>query len=185
VLCENCRERPATIHETLMINGATQATHLCEQCLRERAHPGCGVVGGFSFPNLSIHQLLSSFLGQDMSGGVYAPARPLQEPRCGSCGMTYSGFADSGRLGCAQCYEDFEPHLSPLIKRIQGTDQHEGKMPKRMGGLARQKHELSTFKRQLAAAVISQQFEEAARLRDRIKQMELDLQAGGESVFVE
>ncbi len=184
MLCENCRERPATIHETLMINGTTQATHLCESCLQDRAQSG-GIVGGFAFPNLSIHQLLSSFLGQEMAPGTYAPARPQQEPRCGSCGMTYSGFADSGRLGCAQCYEDLEPHLSPLIKRIQGTDQHEGKMPKRTGGIARQKRELSTYKRQLATAVVSEQFEEAARLRDRIKQMELDLQAGGGSANVE
>jgi len=185
VLCENCRERPATIHETLMINGETQATHLCEKCLRERSQSGSGVVGGFAFPNLSIHQLLSSFLGQDMASGIYSPPRPLQEPRCSSCGLTYSGFADSGRLGCAQCYEDLEPHLSPLIKRIQGTDHHEGKMPKRTGGVARQKRELSTYKKQLAVAVGAEQFEEAARLRDRIKQMELGLQAGGGSGVVE
>lgn len=185
MLCENCRERPATIHETLMINGTTQATHLCERCLQERAQSGGGMVGGFAFPNLSIHQLLSSFLGQDVAGGTYAPSRPQQEPRCRSCGMTYSEFADSGRLGCAQCYEELEPYLSPLIKRIQGTDQHAGKMPKRTGGVARQKRELSTYKKQLASAVTAEQFEEAARLRDRIKQMELDLQAGGGSGVVE
>lgn len=182
--CENCGQRPATIHQTIIMNGAKQQSHLCEVCARERHQEDFLGQGNFSFPNLSIQQLLNSFLGQD-----FVTTPPIQqrqaEPHCPTCGMTYSEFVDSGRLGCAQCYESLDPQLSPLIKRIQGTTQHTGKAPKRTGGVLRKRRELASHKQQLQEAVVRENFEEAARLRDRIKEMEGELQAGGSSSAVE
>lgn len=179
--CDHCGQRPATVHQTMIVNGHKTEHHLCEVCARQQ---GKGE-GTFAFPNLSIHQLLSSFLGQDPFGGTAVAPRTREEPRCTHCGMTYSEFADSGKLGCSQCYEQLDPHLTPLIKRIQGTTQHTGKAPKRTGGLVRKRRELAQLKQQLTVAVDQEQFEEAARLRDRIRAMEIELQAGGDGVAVE
>jgi protein arginine kinase activator len=180
MLCENCGKREATVHQTVITNGQKQESHLCEVCARE-ASP----LPTFSFPNLSIQQLLSSFLGQDPFGGP-AVKPPLQaEPTCRYCGMTYSQFAQSGVLGCSKCYEELEPQLLPLIKRIQGTTNHGGKVPKRTGGIARKRRELEALRRQLEAAIKNEQYEEAARLRDQMKQMEAEIKAGGEGYAVE
>lgn len=181
MLCENCGQRPATVHQTVVMNGARQESHLCEVCAREKGQVGTG----FSFPNLSIQQLLSSFLGQGPMGGTVVAPPQHSEPSCKSCGMTYSEFANSGLLGCSQCYDYLEPHLQPLIKRIHGTSQHGGKAPKRTGGIVRKKRELAQLKNQLSSAVMQENFEEAAHLRDRIKEMEAELQAGGGGVAVE
>lgn len=181
--CENCGQRPATIHQSMRVNGQTQESHLCQVCAQEK---GLGMMGApnFSFPNLSIQQLLSSFLGQDPFGA--APMAPPQaEPACKNCGMTYSQFADGGRLGCAQCYDYLEPHLVPLIKRIQGTTTHTGKAPKRTGGIVRKKRELMTLRQQLHSAIGNENYEEAARLRDMVKELEAQIQAGGEGNAVE
>jgi protein arginine kinase activator len=174
--CDRCGQRPATIHHTVIVNGQKQESHLCEVCFQQT-----GAAAEFSFPNLSIQNLLASFLGQEMPGKLVAPA----EPQCKSCGMTYSQFAETGRLGCAQCYDELEPHLIPLIKRIHGTVTHGGKAPRRTGGLARKKRDLATLRHQLQMAVQNEQYEEAARLRDAIRQLEQELQAGGDGGGVE
>jgi protein arginine kinase activator len=185
VQCENCGQRPATFHQTVIINGQTQETHLCQVCAQEKGLLAEMPYGEFSFPNLSIPDLLSSFLGQDPFAGLRTAPPQQAEPRCQSCGMTYSQFAESGRLGCAQCYDYLEPYLLPLIKRIHGTTAHTGKAPKRTGGIARKKRELAMLRKQLQDAVANERYEEAARLRDQIKQLENQIQAGGDNGAVE
>jgi protein arginine kinase activator len=93
--------------------------------------------------------------------------------------LTYSQFAQSGLLGCAHCYEDLEPHLVPLIKRVHGAENHQGKAPKRIGGLVKAQRELAGARVALQQAISAEKFEEAARLRDRIRELENQLQAGG------
>lgn len=180
--CENCGQRPATIHQTVIINGQKRESHLCEVCAKEKGTYGMVMPSHFSFPNLSIQQLLASILGQEESPVL---ARPKAEPRCGHCGMTYSQFSESGRLGCAQCYDELEPYLLPLIKRIHGSTIHTGKAPKRTGGVLRKRRDLEALRRQLQEAVAQERYEEAARLRDAIKAMESEKQAGGDPGAVE
>lgn len=185
MLCENCGQRPATFHQTLIVNGQKQESHLCEVCAKQKGQLGVGTQPNFAFPNLSIYDLLSSFLGQQPSPGNTQVARPEAEPRCQNCGTTYSQFAETGRLGCAQCYHYFEPQMVPLIKRIHGTTVHTGKAPKRTGGIVRKKRELDALRRQLQDAIGQEKYEEAARLRDTIKGMEQQIQAGGDERAVE
>lgn len=180
MLCDNCHQREATVHQTVITNGKKRESHLCEPCARES-----GTLKSFSFPNLSIQQLLGSFLGTDPFHGTTLKPPLKAEPVCRHCGMTYTEFSRSGVLGCAHCYEEMGPHLLPLIKRVQGSTAHAGKVPKRTGGLARKRHDLEAMRRQLQAAVQGERYEEAAKLRDRIKQMEQELKAGGEGSAVE
>ncbi|MFO7273884.1 MAG: UvrB/UvrC motif-containing protein [Bacillota bacterium] len=177
--CERCGQREATVHQTVVTNGQKQESHLCVECARE-----VGAFPDFSFPNLSVQQLLSSFLGQTLPGAGSSPAlKP--EPTCRHCGMTYSQFAQSGMLGCPRCYQELEQQLMPLIKRIQGTTTHSGKVPKRTGGLARKRRDLKLLKAQLQRAVESERYEEAAKLRDQIRALEAEIAAGGGSGGVE
>ncbi|HLO03690.1 MAG TPA: UvrB/UvrC motif-containing protein [Symbiobacteriaceae bacterium] len=170
--CQRCGSRPAAYHQTVIVNGQKQESHLCENCATQG--------GATGLPNLSIQQLLASFLGQGANpfAGGGTPVRQA-EPTCSHCGMTYSQFAETGRLGCARCYDELGPHLAPLIKRIHGAETHQGKAPKRTGGLVRMQRELSGARVALQQAISAEKFEEAARLRDRIKELETQLQAGG------
>ncbi|HWI51208.1 MAG TPA: UvrB/UvrC motif-containing protein, partial [Symbiobacteriaceae bacterium] len=163
----------------MIVNGQKQETHLCEVCAQEKGQVN------FSFPNLSIQQLLAGFLGQDAFTGARSAPQQQAEPACKNCGMTYSQFAEGGRLGCAQCYDYLEPYLNPLIKRIQGTTVHAGKAPKRTGGIVRKRRELATLRQDLQAAINAENYEEAARLRDQMKALETQIQAGGDGGAVE
>jgi len=180
MLCQRCGQREATVHQTVVTNGVKQESHLCVECARE-----VGAIADFSFPNLSIQHLLSSFLGQALQGPGAPKAQLKAEPTCRYCGMTYSQFAQSGLLGCPRCYQEMEQQLMPLIKRIQGNAAHSGKVPKRTGGLARKRRDLKMLRAQLATAVQSERYEEAARIRDQIRALEAELAAGGESGGVE
>lgn len=175
--CENCGQRPATIHQSIIINGQKRESHLCEVCAREKGL-GLNMPAQFSFPNLSIQQLLASLLGQEIADSPVM-TRGHEEPRCSQCGTTYSQFAETGRLGCPHCYEEMQPYLLPLIQRIHGSANHTGKAPRRTGGLVRKQRDLTSLRRQLQEAVKAERYEEAARLRDEIKALEGEQQAGG------
>jgi protein arginine kinase activator len=89
--------------------------------------------------------------------------------------MSYRDFARAGRLGCARCYEVFEDRLEPLLRRIHGSDTHVGKAPVGTGERARIRRELEDLRKQLSRAVSQEAYEEAARIRDKIKEFEAQL----------
>ncbi len=184
MLCENCGQRPATVHIVKQVNNQREERHLCDQCARE--HGQGAVEGAFGFPNFSLQQLLSSLLESDTWGVVTPSPRPTgSESRCPSCGMTFRRFKEHGFMGCGQCYDTFDGELTPLLRRVQGSDQHQGKAPKRTGGVLRLRKELVQLKNDLQRAVAHEEFEKAAQIRDRIKELEQRVKAGGEANAVE
>lgn len=178
MLCQNCGQRPATVHIVKQVNNHKEEYHLCEVCAREQ--------GQFTMelPNFSLQQLLASMLEQTPWGPMPGPVAP-GESRCPSCGLTFREFKERGFFGCGRCYTHFENELLPLLRRMQGSDRHTGKAPRRTGGLLRVRRDLEQLKRQLQQAVAAEEFEKAAELRDRIKILEHRLEAGGEGRAVE
>ena len=98
--------------------------------------------------------------------------------KCPQCGQKYSHFAQTGKLGCEKCYETFEQHLEPLLKRVHGSQVHKGKYPKRAGGSIRLKRELENLKLHLQELVVKEEFEEAAKVRDQIREIEGNISNG-------
>ncbi|MBO8129335.1 MAG: UvrB/UvrC motif-containing protein [Peptococcaceae bacterium] len=171
MLCEKCQERNATVHYTEIVNGQKREMHLCEECAREEQ------VGSFSFsPQLNLHHFLAGLMGPE-TGRTFIPGNQLQ---CRACGLTEREFRRTGLLGCAECYEQFSSWLKPLLRRIHGTVRHTGKIPERTGGQSKQRRELQRLKQELQAAVSQERFEEAAKLRDRIRELEKQMEQGGE-----
>ena len=110
--------------------------------------------------------------------GNVLPAR-TQATRCEFCGSTYSDIAKSGHVGCAKCYEIFADELYPSIRRIHGNTTHCGKnssvaeKTKQSKAKTETKEEkIKKLKAQLESAIKEQNFELAAELRDKIKEME-------------
>lgn len=178
MLCERCGERPASIHVSRTVNGVTSEQNLCDVCAQDS-----GDLKLMFDSNFGIHQLLSGFLQQTLPGG--AQAAPVADPRCPHCGTTYSQFAKSSLLGCSHCYEHMAVQLEPVIRRVQGTTANTGKAPKRSsaGAATRARTELAQAKTELQQAIAAEEYEKAARVRDRIR--ELERQAGGEADAVE
>ena len=76
-------------------------------------------------------------------------------------------------MGCAQCYDTFRKQLLPSIERIHGRASHCGKTPEReITEEDKKKKQLDELKDKLQKAVDAQEYEQAAKFRDEIKELE-------------
>ncbi|NLA83116.1 MAG: hypothetical protein GX024_10200 [Clostridiales bacterium] len=166
MLCQECKKRPATVHLTRIINNNKTEFYLCEECARQKGQFNISVP-------FSINDLLAGFMGMD-SPSVSVKKEGVRQ--CKNCGMKFEQFRKIGRLGCRECYKQFSDELVPILRRIHGNTVHNGKVPKRAGVELRITRQIQQLKSKLQKAVEVENFEEAARLRDRIR--ELEKQAG-------
>lgn len=168
ILCDKCKKRHATVHYAEIVNGEKRQLNLCEVCAREE-HLLDG--GDPAQPNL--HNFLV---------GLLAPGGDTRHHACPECGLTHRKFASRGLLGCPRCYQEFADRVEPMVRRIQGTGAHAGKVPARSEGRFRLVREIEKRKRGLREAVAAEAFEKAAELRDEIRalEQELELAKGGE-----
>lgn len=156
--CQIC-DSPATVHLTDIVNKKKRELHLCERCARERnlipAPPG---------PQIDLKALMNLLMHPFPQAG-----KPLEESTtvgisCQMCGLTLAEFKTEGRLGCQHDYEALRAALEPLLERIHRSVTHEGKAPRAV--------RVREWKKQMQKAVAAEDYEEAARLRDLIRQME-------------
>jgi protein arginine kinase activator len=83
--------------------------------------------------------------------------------------MTYTAFREQGRLGCAGCYDTFSTDIDKMLKEMHGSCEHRGKRYSRVAGVVRgTADDLARLRGELDRAIGSENFEEAARLRDTI-----------------
>lgn len=155
--CHFCGQ-PATIHYTSLIGKAKAEQHLCEGCAKAKGVIGDGPPAAAPFDLQALVQLV---LGQHAAADTAALA-------CPECGLKYAQFRAEGRFGCPHDYDSFGGVLAPLLERIHRATAHCGKAPRGAAGRA----ELDRLRRQLADAVGGERYEDAARLRDLIRQRE-------------
>jgi protein arginine kinase activator len=117
-----------------------------------------------------LNKILANLLTNDPTFSGMGLA--FKSERCENCGLTYSQFAQGGKLGCSNCYEVFKDKLNPLIRRIHSSERHKGKVPARTGGKLRLIKEIESLKTELGNLVKNEEFEKAAEVRDRIKDLE-------------
>lgn len=169
MMCDKCKIRPATVHYTKIVNGVKTEMHLCDQCAAEEGILNTEVFS--TFTPFSVQNLLSGLM--DFLPGIDDfTKKPL---KCSRCGMTYEDFKKIGRLGCSFCYDAFAEELNPLMRRIHGSTEHRGKIPKKAGGKMRVKREIEELKLQLEKAIKEEAYEKAAELRDKIRELEKEL----------
>ncbi|AKU26823.1 UvrB/UvrC motif-containing protein [Geobacillus stearothermophilus] len=179
MICQECKQRPATMHFTKIVNGEKTEFHLCEQCAKEHGHTFM-LYGHDDFP---LNNLLAGLLNfQAPMKEVTANSFPNPDLlQCETCQMTYHQFTQIGRFGCADCYRTFARYLPPILKRLHsGNTAHSGKIPKRKGGVLHLRKQLATLKQKLQELVAREEFERAAEVRDQIRSLEDELRRRGE-----
>lgn len=162
--CQQCKVNPATTRIVYNINGNTTELNLCASCAAKNNYYS-SLLGSFDFDNffgnLFSHSVMTSALGL---GGA--------ERTCTQCGSTFSAITERGKLGCANCYTAFYDALLPSIRRIHGNAEYKGRLPVSAGAEIKRKKELASLKEELNKAVLLQEYERAAEIRDRIKELE-------------
>jgi protein arginine kinase activator len=159
MLCCICKEKPATVHLTQIAGEKMQKVDLCEECAKNK---GVNDPAGFSLADLLLGLGASQEIGQ-ASGDA--------ELKCPRCGFTQADFKKSGRLGCPECYQTFAEGLEGLLKTMHKGTRHVGKAPENKRQNRDLSDRLKTLQKKLAHAIDEENFEQAAILRDEIKQI--------------
>jgi len=163
MLCQICGKNPATVHYTEAHDNKMSEIHVCENCAEEK---------GFQ-QSAKQHQF---DIGELLAGMVDTMTSTEEERvghvQCPECGLPYSGFKETGRLGCSKCYSAFQFQLRPLLRRIHGDTRHRGKVPVRDGEGVSRTRQIQRLHDELQRAVEREDFERAAEVRDEIKRLE-------------
>lgn len=159
MLCQNCQKNTATTFLKQTINGKTTTVHLCGEC---------AVQMGLSALNNDFS--LGGFFSHFFDAPNASAAASAQV--CPNCGTTLGQITSSGFFGCSDCIENFYDQVAPMITRIHGNAEHTGKIPKSAGPKIRLKNQIGELKGKLDTAVAAQEYEQAAKLRDEIKNLE-------------
>jgi len=157
--CQSC-SKPATVHLTDIVNGHKKELHLCQACAEEQQL--------LKQQELNLPAILQTLIGQHLGQLTDELARLT----CPACGIKYMEFRAEGRLGCPHDYAVFRVGLEPLLQRIHRADRHVGKTPRRSAGSPADQVELLELRGRLRDAVQSEDYEEAARIRNLLRERE-------------
>jgi protein arginine kinase activator len=155
--CQRCPKQ-ATLHITDVLGeDRFEEVHLCEECAKKYLYEP-----------------------QEQKSAAKAGASEAAEPdedapagaRCPACGITFLEFRNHGRFGCPHDYDAFKPDLLPLMESVHGDTRHAGKAPRRAPRAKTAQAEIAQLRQRLQTLVNEENYEEAARVRDKIKELE-------------
>ncbi len=158
MLCSICKDKEATVHLTQIAGDKMQQVDLCEECAKSK---GVNDPAGFSLADLLLGLGASQEIEQAAAGG---------QLRCPRCGFTQADFKKAGRLGCPECYNTFAEALEGLLKTMHTGTRHVGKVPEALRQSRDLSDRLKLLQKKLNRAIEAEDFEQAAVLRDEIKQ---------------
>ena len=161
--CQNCGKREAIVEYTQIVDGNKLHLHLCEKCANEMK-----IGMDFMF---DINDVFSTFFYDVPTLNV---ADQIHVVKCQNCGSTYNDFKNTGRLGCSSCYKTFENELDSVLKRIHGSNRHINNQPKSISNseIKNINDEIIELKESLKKCIENEAYEEAAKIRDKIKLIE-------------
>lgn len=179
MLCERCNKKKIAVLFRENVNGNIRSMQLCHDCAdvlggaRELEHIGLEVAG-FVSPFSQNDEI-------DIPLSVYFP--PVQTSRsssedpekCRGCGMTREEIAKAGKVGCATCYTVYADELTEAIHSVHGTTEHKGRCSAGHRARAQKMERVATLRKRLKEAISTEQYENAAQLRDQIRALEAEL----------
>lgn len=174
-ICSVCKKAPATIKLSKLVKGQVREMWLCARCAARRSP---------YFKPISPEELLKSHgkvealisslvnkISEEEGGG-----RTDEDRQCPTCGLPLRSYRDTLFLGCSDCYEAFEDVLVRDLRRYHGATTHRGRTPATDAASVEPRLTLEELRRQLEVAVAREDFELAARLRDEIRRVKMQLQ---------
>ena len=164
MLCENCGINEANIRYTQIVNGIKKEMNLCSVC-SEKLN-----LNDFSF---SMPFSFSNFFGNFLSDYDNTALLPIinrqKELKCDKCNMTYGEFLSSGKLGCSNCYNVFSDKIDYVLDKLHGSNRYVGKIFSKKKD---EKTDVKILKMKLEKLIKEENYEEAAKVRDEIKNLE-------------
>lgn len=170
MLCERCKKNEAVVFYKEIVNGQKRSFSLCEKCAKEAESTGVMPKLGESFwnePATDAGSIFGSLFGLPQ----YHKRAASEIKKCTLCGATFADLVSEGKAGCPECYRVFSEELSPTVTRIHGAAVHTGGAPERHRAGRERKAQIASLEAELKAAIASEEYEKAACLRDKLKEL--------------
>lgn len=169
MLCESCGKNAARHRSTDIVNNVKSVRHLCDACFKNE-----GKDSPFSQLTLSGFLTLKTNLPPELKfpKSISEPGLPTgrrSQKHCEACGLDLETLQKTGTIGCPADYEIFAEEIGQLLLRLHGARVHVGRLPKDFQNRRAREHQAQQLEAELEKAVHDERFEEAARLRDRIR----------------
>jgi len=160
--CDYCDSK-ATVFLTQLAEGQMKKVCLCDSCAKER---GVTDPTGFSLAEM----LLGDF---EKAAGSPSPRRREKSGGgakvCPECGFTIEDFQKVRRFGCGNCYQVFSDELAPMLRGMHKGANHVGKVPEGLMESHYRRQRLEELRTKLDQAISSENYEDAAEIRDEIQ----------------
>ncbi len=160
MLCSHCNKREANFHYKKLTQGKLSELHLCTECATQ-----LGYIGGAE-PSFGFDDILSDFFS------VLKPEAVSSTLSCPICHTTYEQFKKTGFVGCSDCYDVFKGDIEKMLSRIQPATTHKGKIAGQTGEKIQKANQIKELRDKLKASIIEERYEDAAKIRDQIKELE-------------
>lgn len=176
MICDFCKNNIATVHLIRVQNDNVEKVNICLECAKD-----------FSFFSeddfyKDLNKILYRIFQSD-GGRVddYKSKKTLKNLKikknrsCSFCSMDLKKIKKLGRMGCPHCYNEFKSVLLPIIKTIHEDMEYRGKIPENTSRQVKLEKSISDLKNRIKNEIFIENFEEAARIRDKIKQLEKNI----------
>lgn len=178
MLCEECGLNPA-VFRFIAISGTERTEkNLCPSCMLKYQQ---------NLPGVDVHDLagLLSNLFEDKETRDRDPFEyDFPDMECENCGMTFKEFKKNGTVGCMNCYKAFRDPVMSYLQRVHGATQHAGRVPGGIHSGTSIRIGIEKLRQQLAKAVAEEEYEQAAKYRDAIRAMKVQLDLREKSIHV-
>ena len=162
MLCEKCLKKEATVRYEEIINGSGRVMNLCHECSAKM-----GILN-FSSIGATMENMMNDFMGgfvEDMIS-PFILGRKIHNPRigfieknnvlsgekCPRCGYTREYYINNGRGGCPECYGKIDTK-------------------ERNKDINKKETEIKELEANLQKCIKTEDYEQAAKIRDKIKEM--------------
>lgn len=165
--CERCPDKNAAVRVLDVRTGADGRTVAisawCISCARAAGIP---VPLAPSHPAV-LQMLAKAILPPEQAAAAGGGGAAGEDQACPDCGWTLRDLRQTSRFGCPNDYDVFGKHVTELLDRLQGHVRHCDPS---------EESELDRLAAEMREAVDKEQYETAARLRDRIRELEASLE---------
>ncbi|GAA5116736.1 UvrB/UvrC motif-containing protein [Luteolibacter yonseiensis] len=163
--CDFC-EKKATVFLTQLVDGQMKKVCLCDNCAKER---GVTDPTGFSLADLLLGGLPG---GPGTVAGHPSPGVPGNGKQCATCTFTLDDLKRVRRFGCSDCYATFGDEVAQMIRGMHKGTSHVGKVPEGLMAIQFRNQRIEELRSRLDQAIASESYEEAAGIRDEIRNLD-------------
>jgi protein arginine kinase activator len=162
--CDFC-EKKATVFLTQLVEGQMKKVCLCDGCAKER---GVTDPTGFSLADLLLGGLPGGLgTAAAVAGGAQSSSRT-----CQTCGFTLEDLKRVRRFGCSECYATFSEEVTQMVRGMHKGTSHVGKVPEGLMAIQYRHQRIEELRARLDQAIASESYEEAAGIRDEIRNLD-------------